>query len=260
MKLLSVDDHLIEPPHVWSDRLPKKYLRRRSRASSNSPSEGADPIQQWVYEGRTYPNIGLNAVAGKSPEEFGVEPVRYADMIPGCYDPKARLADMDIDGVHAMLVFPVVSPVLRHGVPRRRGQGSGVARRSRPGTTSRSTSGAPPTRPGSSRWRSPRCGTPALIVAEIERVAAKGCAGDRPAGQPDQPEPAQLPHHALGAGVLRAGGNQPDRGDALRLRRIPAADRTRGAVRGDDHADGHHVDGRGHRAGLLAGVPQASRT
>ena len=25
MHLVSVDDHLIEPPHVWSDRLPKKY-------------------------------------------------------------------------------------------------------------------------------------------------------------------------------------------------------------------------------------------
>jgi len=28
MKLLSVDDHLIEPPHVWTDRLPKKYLEQ----------------------------------------------------------------------------------------------------------------------------------------------------------------------------------------------------------------------------------------
>lgn len=105
MKLLSVDDHLIEPPHVWTDRLPKKYIEDGPRIVE-FPREGKPPVHQWVYEGRSYPNIGLNAVAGKSPEEFGVDPVRYDDMIPGCYDPKARLADMDIDGVHAMLCFP----------------------------------------------------------------------------------------------------------------------------------------------------------
>ena len=63
-------------------------------------------MQAWVYEGRIYPYIGLNAVAGKRPEEYGVEPVRYDDMIPGCYDPKARVVDMDIDGIEAMLCFP----------------------------------------------------------------------------------------------------------------------------------------------------------
>lgn len=105
MKLLSVDDHLIEPPHVWSDRLPNKYLHDGPRIVE-FPREGKPPMHQWVYEGRAYPNIGLNAVAGKRPEEFGVDPVRYDDMIPGCYDPKARLLDMDIDGVHAMLCFP----------------------------------------------------------------------------------------------------------------------------------------------------------
>ena len=50
----------------------------------------------------------MSSVAGKSPEEFGVDPIRYADMIPGCYDPKARLADMDIDGVHAMLCLSLI--------------------------------------------------------------------------------------------------------------------------------------------------------
>lgn len=60
----------------------------------------------WEYEGRIYPYIGLNAVAGKKPEEFGAEPTRYEEMIPGCYEPKARVQDMDIDGVQATLSFP----------------------------------------------------------------------------------------------------------------------------------------------------------
>lgn len=25
-KIISVDDHTVEPPNVWQDRLPKKYL------------------------------------------------------------------------------------------------------------------------------------------------------------------------------------------------------------------------------------------
>src|SRR5690606_27142737 len=38
--------------------------------------------------------------------EYGVEPTRYEDMLPGCYDPRARVLDMDIDGVQAGLSFP----------------------------------------------------------------------------------------------------------------------------------------------------------
>jgi predicted TIM-barrel fold metal-dependent hydrolase len=57
-------------------------------------------------EGQLFPYIGLNAVAGKEPKDFGMEPVRYDDMIPGCYDPVARVADMDLDGVQAACCFP----------------------------------------------------------------------------------------------------------------------------------------------------------
>src|ERR1700730_2061884 len=101
MKILSVDDHLIEHPRVWQDRLPERF-------KENGPKsiEDARGHHVWLYEGRIYPNIGLNAVAGKSPEQFGMEPLRYDDMIPGCYDPNERLKDMDLDGVHGALCFP----------------------------------------------------------------------------------------------------------------------------------------------------------
>jgi predicted TIM-barrel fold metal-dependent hydrolase len=105
MKLISVDDHLIEHPVVWQDRLPDKHKERGPRIVETS-REGLPSIQSWRYEDRSYPYIGLNAVAGKRPEEYGLEPVRYDEMIPGCYDPKARIGDMDIDGVEAMMCFP----------------------------------------------------------------------------------------------------------------------------------------------------------
>lgn len=121
MQLISTDDHLIEHPTLWSDRLPKRYVDLGPRIvemdlgatdigngvmSADGSSKGRPPAQVWTYEGRIYPYIGLNAVAGKKPEEFGAEPIRYDDMIPGCFDPVARLADMDIDGVHGGISFP----------------------------------------------------------------------------------------------------------------------------------------------------------
>lgn len=101
MKIISVDDHVIEHPGVWQDRLPEAH-----REAGPQIIETAEGHHVWKYEGQLYPQIGLNAVAGKPPSEYGMEPVRYDDMIPGCYDPVARVRDMDIDGVHAALSFP----------------------------------------------------------------------------------------------------------------------------------------------------------
>jgi predicted TIM-barrel fold metal-dependent hydrolase len=121
MKLLSTDDHVIEHPRVWVDRLPARYQEAGPRIVEISPEDadlvnvaGMDvkqkpstkPNQQWKYEDRLYPNIGLNAVAGKAREDYGIDPVRYDEMLPGCYDPVARLADMDLDGVWGALNFP----------------------------------------------------------------------------------------------------------------------------------------------------------
>lgn len=119
MKLLSTDDHVIEHPRVWVDRLPAKYQEEGPRIVERTEAltktvggrsvklkTDGKPIQQWKYEDRFYTNIGLNAVAGKPLEKLGIDPVRFDDMLPGCHDPVARLADMDLDGVWAGLNFP----------------------------------------------------------------------------------------------------------------------------------------------------------
>jgi predicted TIM-barrel fold metal-dependent hydrolase len=100
MKLISTDDHVVEHPRVWSDRMPSRYRDVGPRIVEDG---GA---QVWDFEGRRYPQIGLNAVAGRPREEYGLEPTRYDELRPGCYDPAARIADMDIDGVQAQLCFP----------------------------------------------------------------------------------------------------------------------------------------------------------
>ncbi|MCW2524190.1 MAG: amidohydrolase [Frankiales bacterium] len=100
-QIVSVDDHVIEHPRVWLDRLPSKYADVAPRIERMPDGNDA-----WVYEGEVAGNFALNAVAGKSPKEFGLDPRRYDDMLPGCHDIKDRLRDMDLEGVHAQLCFP----------------------------------------------------------------------------------------------------------------------------------------------------------
>jgi predicted TIM-barrel fold metal-dependent hydrolase len=59
-----------------------------------------------VYDGVEIPNIGLNAVAGRPPEEYNVEPTRYDDIRTGCYDIHERVKDMDRNGVLGSMCFP----------------------------------------------------------------------------------------------------------------------------------------------------------
>lgn len=100
--LISVDDHVLEPGHLWTDRVAAKD---RDRAP-HQVVEG--DMEFWVYDGKRYPSSGLSAVAGKSKEEFSPEPVTYAEMRPGCYDSKARIEDMDRAGILASLCFPTL--------------------------------------------------------------------------------------------------------------------------------------------------------
>lgn len=98
--MISVDDHILEPPNVWQDRVPAKFRDGAPRFVRDSQGEA------WVYEGRRLPTPGLAAVAGKKAEEFSPLPITYEDMRAGCYDPKARLEDMNRSGVAASLCFP----------------------------------------------------------------------------------------------------------------------------------------------------------
>ena len=101
VQIISVDDHVIEHRTVWQDRLPEKFKEEGPRNVRDD--EGRDV---WWFEGEPHYNVGLNAVAGKPREEYGLDPVSYDHMRKGCYDPQARLEDMDVDGIHAQLCFP----------------------------------------------------------------------------------------------------------------------------------------------------------
>jgi predicted TIM-barrel fold metal-dependent hydrolase len=99
--LVSVDDHVIEPPTMFDAHIPAKY---RDRAPFVGQDERGDDY--WQYEDERTANVGLNAVAGCPPEEYGLNPTRFDQMRPGCHDHDERIRDMDANGVLGSMNFP----------------------------------------------------------------------------------------------------------------------------------------------------------
>src|SRR5438067_8395672 len=75
--LVSVDDHIAEPADMFDGHVPERYRDFAPRVVDEP--NGA---QQWYYGEIRGRNLGLNAVAGKPPELFNVNPNRYEDMRP----------------------------------------------------------------------------------------------------------------------------------------------------------------------------------
>jgi predicted TIM-barrel fold metal-dependent hydrolase len=98
--LISVDDHVIEPPNVWTDRLPSHYREVGPRMVDHEDGE------LWLYEDKRVATTAMTVAAGRDTDFISPNPVHFADMRPGAYDPIARVADMDRAGILASLCFP----------------------------------------------------------------------------------------------------------------------------------------------------------
>jgi predicted TIM-barrel fold metal-dependent hydrolase len=120
-KIVSVDDHVVEPPHVWDTWLPAKYrdkgprVERRGIGTMRHVGGGTyeqtfDPegpqADCWVYEDLVYIHKRHVAAVGYDRDEMTMTPMTYEEMRPGCYEPKARVDDMELNWVEASLSFP----------------------------------------------------------------------------------------------------------------------------------------------------------
>ena len=99
--LISVDDHLVEPPDMFTGRLPAHLQDRAPKVV-----ETVEGHEVWEFDGRVHFQVGLNAVVGRDRRDWLVEPTRFEDLRPGCYEIDARVKDMDINGVWASVNFP----------------------------------------------------------------------------------------------------------------------------------------------------------
>jgi len=121
-RIISVDDHVVEPPDLWTSRLPAKYQDRCPRVERDSAVfnfEGGEFTYQkgvpggaecdwWLYDDLVYPFPKLSAASGF--ETLDVEPVTFDQIRPGGWKQADRLADMTANHVDASLCFPNVLP------------------------------------------------------------------------------------------------------------------------------------------------------
>ncbi|MET0143639.1 MAG: amidohydrolase family protein [Ilumatobacteraceae bacterium] len=101
MVLVSIDDHVIEPPDMFDRHMPERY---RGQAPRIVRTEAG--VDQWEFLGTKTGSVGLNAVATWPHSEWSFDPVGFAEMRPGAYDLHSRIRDMDVNGVLASMCFP----------------------------------------------------------------------------------------------------------------------------------------------------------
>jgi uncharacterized protein len=101
--VISADSHVTEPPDTYGPRIDAKY---RDDAPRMIQDERGDVFH---IPGMKVPvPMGLVAAAGKLPEDLTTFGVKFEDLHRGGWDPVARLADQDRDGVAAEVIYPTV--------------------------------------------------------------------------------------------------------------------------------------------------------
>ena len=119
-RIVSADSHVNPPKDLWTRNAPQKLSDRVPRVESTPQGDF------WLVDSQVRGGIGLDSSAGRKADEFKAVGLTYKEMRPGAYDPVARLADMDLDGVDAEVLYfggPIVAlppdPELRMYIVRR---------------------------------------------------------------------------------------------------------------------------------------------
>lgn len=103
--VISVDDHIVEPPWTFEGRFPERLQKMAPRIV-----ELPNGREAWIFNDDLHPNVGFNAVAGRPASEYRKNPTRFNEMRRGAWDIGERILDMDINGVYASLKFPSSLP------------------------------------------------------------------------------------------------------------------------------------------------------
>ena len=105
MILVSIDDHMIEPPDMFENHVPAKWADQAPRVVRNDQG-----IDEWVFQGeRTSTRFGMAATVGWPKDEWGFNPGSYTELRPGCFDADERVRDMNANGVLASMNFPTMA-------------------------------------------------------------------------------------------------------------------------------------------------------
>jgi predicted TIM-barrel fold metal-dependent hydrolase len=134
--VFSVNDHLVMPPDAFASRMPaaladrapqvvegagadgRAFLALKQLATEDLEAVGIQGVAEaleapkgdaWVFDGRTFPTSTSSILRSWKGIDFRhIGSFRYADLEPRFYDAKARLADLDADGVLVSACLPLV--------------------------------------------------------------------------------------------------------------------------------------------------------
>jgi predicted TIM-barrel fold metal-dependent hydrolase len=108
LPVISADSHVTEPPRSYIDHIDPRWRDEAPRMERNDQLGDV-----FVIPGMQVPvPMGLVAAAGKPAEEIRVAGVAFEELHRGGWDPEARIADQDRDGVAAEIIYPTVGMVI----------------------------------------------------------------------------------------------------------------------------------------------------
>lgn len=118
-KIVSPDDHVQLPAHVFTERVPARFVdaaphirRLQGKADLGTgdiqfiDSDNGHWADVWHFDDKRIPLVRIAAAAGYDRREVDGRPVTYDDMHPACFNPTARLEAMDEAGIEASVCYP----------------------------------------------------------------------------------------------------------------------------------------------------------
>lgn len=102
--IISVDDHVLEPPSLFDGRIPHGLEDYVPRLWYDD-----DQVPFWVFDGKAHGIVSMNGAAGRPVQEWTAAPQKFEEFRTGVVDSSARLADMDLCGIWASLCFSSIS-------------------------------------------------------------------------------------------------------------------------------------------------------
>jgi predicted TIM-barrel fold metal-dependent hydrolase len=104
-KIIDADGHIVEPRALWDEYVEPAYRDRIPRIAKDS--EGIDRLkfEGRVAENSVYAPAAMCIPGGLSRPEL-MRTLSWDDLRPGSYDPRARLRDMDQEGIDISFLFP----------------------------------------------------------------------------------------------------------------------------------------------------------
>ena len=105
MILVSIDDHMVEPPDMYENHVPAKWKDQVPKVIRND-----NGVDEWHFQGQaTSTPFGMAATVGWPKEEWGFNPGSYSELRPACFDVHERVQDMNANGVLASMNFPTMA-------------------------------------------------------------------------------------------------------------------------------------------------------